>query len=530
MDMGFIQSIFSRVYGQELPFDAKDIFQSQKEFLSSLVEQYNLSPLYQNLGVKQEQLKSFDEKKLKEYLGHVSVVEYSSHIYPLVQDGLGITAFSPDLYIKTSGTSDAQAGGKLIPAQWSSLESEREAIQRTLAYYIDEHPHSKIFLPYSFALTAPFDEETNIGYVSWSLRRANRIIERTMFPSQKILRISDNATKREAILDELLDRITIPYIRSIHGVPAWPLAIIDMLIQKDKKQAQKILSKLEYVSIGWWAPSDYKQQFQKRLHKLWLQQQLSWSNNHNASEGFFGAQVREFSNLDFHWMVPLYKTNFFLFVPEDIYNQRKSENITTAQAIKKSRLLHEVRPQEVYFMLFANDRIPWLYDIKDKIHFKEQQDWDPLEYEVLGRHSMSSNLINEHLESDIIQKVLSVLAKQYDISTDHFVAWLELNDSKTSAEFHMILEWWSYTSSQLAMLTKEFDDLLGEYNTQWEFFRENDTRITACHIYLREYWFIREAMMQSWLGHEQSKIPFLSDHNYEAVVAPLLRIKKSSSR
>lgn len=89
-----------------------------------------------------------------------------------------------------------------------------------------------------------------------------------MFPSQHILRMKDNQTKRNAIVEELLERFSTPYLRSIHGVPAWPLAIIDMLIKRDKKAAKKILSKLEYISIGGGAPQDYKKQFQKRLDKL----------------------------------------------------------------------------------------------------------------------------------------------------------------------------------------------------------------------------------------------------------------------
>ena len=522
--MGFIHTAFAKLYGQDLPFETDEIFESQKEFLSHLVKDYDASPLYQILGIKQEQIKDLNAVWLKNYLAHGAIVDYQKHIYPLVKDERGITAEKADLSIKTSGTSDAYKWGKLIPAQWSSLELEREAIQRTLAYYIWEHPDSKVFLPYSFALTAPFDDTTNIGYVSWSLRKANKLVEWTMFPSQEVLSIANNQAKREAIVEELLNhKLNTPYLRSIHGVPAWPLAIIDLLIQRDAAQATKILSKLEYISIGGGSPGDYKQQFQSRLDQLGLTQTLGASNNHNASEWFFGAQARHFSDLEYQRMVPLYKTNFFLFVPEAIYHSRKDQDLSDAEMIQASHLLHEIQGDEVYFMLFANDRIPWLYDIKDKVQFRLQAQDDPLEYQVIGRYSMSSNLINEHIESDILQQVLQELSQEYVISTEHFVAGLELDPSKTSAVFHMILEGDRILSwEQISDLTAKFDALLGEHNTQWKFFRENNTRITDCKIYLQDRWFIREAMIQSGIGHEQSKIPLLSDHNYEAVVQPLL--------
>lgn len=79
--------------------------------------------------------------------------------------------------------------------------------------------------------------------------------------------------------------------------------------------------------------------------------------------------------------------------------------------IQKSHLLHEVQPDQEYFMLVANDRIPWLYDIKDRVVF-QKDDSGLLEYLVTGRHSMSSNIFNEHLESDHLDKVLLTLKKQ----------------------------------------------------------------------------------------------------------------------
>ena len=84
--------------------------------------------------------------------------------------------------------------------------------------------------------------------------------------------------------------------------------------------------------------------------------------------------MRNFGDLEFHAMAPLYQTNFFLLVPEDIYTQWKSQEIDDQYLINSSHLLHEVESEKPYFLLFANDRIPWLYDIKDKVQFSSHQE------------------------------------------------------------------------------------------------------------------------------------------------------------
>lgn len=114
------------------------------------------------------------------------------------------------------------------------------------------------------------------------MRRANAFFALIMYPSKRVISIKDPAKKRTAVIKELLRRK--PKIRSIHGVPSWPLSFIDELIEKNPKIAKRILRYCEYVSIGGGAPEDYKHQFEKRLRALGLEQQFFASNNHNASE------------------------------------------------------------------------------------------------------------------------------------------------------------------------------------------------------------------------------------------------------
>lgn len=79
------------------------------------------------------------------------------------------------------------------------------------------------------------------------MRYTNSLVEWTMYPSQKSLQIKNPEEKKQAIVNELLEKM--PTIRSFHGVPAWPLGIIDELISQDLQKAKQILKACEYVSI-----------------------------------------------------------------------------------------------------------------------------------------------------------------------------------------------------------------------------------------------------------------------------------------
>ena len=519
--MGIVNNAFRKFFDYASPSQKEDIFQQQKDYLSLLLESYTTSPLYINSYIKQEDVTKLTASELKSYLSQYDIIDYKKHIYPLVQEWSGITQALPDLHIKTSWTSDAYQWGKLIPTEWKTFKSERFSIERTLYHYLWANPDSKLLSPYSFSLTAPFDTVTMQWYISWAMRFHNIVVGWMMYPSQEVLSVVNYKEKKERIIQELFEKM--PTIRSFHGVPAWPLAIIDELISRDREKAKIILSQLEYVSIGWGAPLDYKKQYQQRLSILWLNQVLSWSNNHNASEWFFGSQIRNFSDLSFHRMLPVYETNFFLFVPSKSYKRRKDWELSFSDAIMQSHLLHEVVAWIEYFMLFANDRIPRLYDIKDRIIFFDSSEWGVLEYEVVWRYSMSSNLINEHIESDILQEIFDQLKLEwFAIDKNAFVAGIELNKNKTAGIFHLLIEWELSPWQSLENLTHRFDVLMGEYNTQWKAFREHNEKITNCFVVLRTSWFIRTTMIELWLAHEQSKIPHLSDHNYEMIVKPLL--------
>lgn len=519
-----INQFISNLFFSEIPTRSNS-FSIQKKIFQQLVSQYQSSPLYQILWIKQDKtiqdIDSCDEFRLKKYIAQYHFCDYQKHILPFCITNQWITTVHTDLFIKTSGTSDANSGGKLIPSQWKSFNNERTWIKRTLACYLRENQLSNIFFTRSFWLTAPFDELSKTWYVSGAMRYANKNYSYAMFPNNNILAISDWNQKKSKILEELIHKQIS--IWSVHGVPTWPLDIIQELIDCNESIARKILQKFEYVSIGWWPAWHYKQFFQNKLQNLWLSHNIYGSNNHNASEWFLWSQVRNFANLDYHWMSPVMQTNFFLFVPVDQFDNYKQGNIDYVALIMKSHFLHEVEYGTEYLMLFANHRIPRLYNIKDKVIFQKNDNFSDedtiLEYDVTWRYGMASNVFNEHIEVEHLYYVFDKLIKDwYDISKNSFVAGMQLLHNQWI--FHIIIEadTFLWHSEKLENL---FDKYLCEINDQWKLFRERG-KIQSLSLTIVSSDLIRKWLIALGKMHEQSKLPHLSDKNFDLIIEPLL--------
>ena len=525
----FINQCVSNFFLQDIP-TRNNSFLIQKKFLKTLISQYQSSPLYQTLWIKQDKtiddIISFDSYSLKNYFSQYSFCDYQKHILPCHHNKQWITSDAVDLFIRTSGTSDANSGGKLIPAEWKSFDNERIWIKRTLSYYLKENPVSNILFSTWFWLTAPFDIVSKIWYVSGAMRYAHKKYSYKMFPNNDILAISDWNIKKKTIIEELLHKKI--HIGSFHGVPTWPLDIIQELIDKDNIVAKRVLTDFEYVSIGWWPAWSYKESFQEKVQSLWLSQKIYWSNNHNASEWFLWAQVRNFGDLSYHWMSPVMQTNFFLFVPISLFDDYKNNSINYTTMITSSHLLHEVEYGIEYLILFANHRIPWLYNIKDKVMFQKNDNLSDentiLEYNVTWRYGMASNIFNEHIEIEHLYYVIERLIENwYGFSKNSFVAGMQLLDNQWI--FHIIVEseTLSYDSAKILQL---IDQYMGEINDQWKIFRWRN-KIQSLSLV-----FVSSGMIRKWLielgkMHEQSKLPHLSDKNFDCIIEPLLSyIKK----
>lgn len=437
----------------------------------------------------------FDYAKLKSYI-----------------DSETLTAEKP-LYIgRTSGTSDGNNGGKDIPITKLSLENgEQKAMKNTLCSVVFDYGWRFLVKGRALVLSGWFDGRR--WYISGIINHHSGYFgDYLTYPSKEILAESDRSKKKQRILADLRDNDV--RISSIHGVPTWPLELLQYIVDEDIELAKKVFAGIAYISIGWWPALDYKKRYKKLFESIGITQDIAFTNNHNATEWFFGSQQRNFTDLDFHRMRPHIRWNWFAYIPLSDYDSTNPWNYNSIIWI------HEVVPGIEYVQIVVNDRIPVPYIVKDIVEFNS--DW---EYIVTGRIGMASNVANEHIEQKHILECLQSLHDQYPDCSDYFaIAGMEITESNALI-FHRIIElkdveMWhlQFLNLPQPLIIEDFiHNRFIEHHEQYAGFVK---RWKIIWVKVRTVWSGQIIQHLKKLGrwHEQSKIPHIGNENYSQII------------
>lgn len=417
-----------------------------------------------------------------------------------------LTKEKPLYFGRTSWTSDGNNGGKDIPITKTSLKyGEQRAIKNTLCSIIFELWGKFLLQGKALVLSGGFDGER--WYISWIINHTSGYFgDLVRYPSKEILAEPDRTTKKQMILSDL--RANDTNITSLHGVPTRPLELIEYVVQEDLALAQKTFGQVTYVSIGGWPPLDYKVRYKNLFDSLWATHPIAFTNNHNATEWFFGSQQRNFTDLSFHWMVPHIWGNRFGYIPLD---KRNGEHTDLSYLI----WLHEVLPTIEYVQIILNDRIPVPYIIKDIVVFNTEG-----EYLVTGRVGMASNIANEHIEQKHILECLKDLNKTHQRLSEYFaLAGMELTkDNKLL--FHWIIEKWSDSLNTGVLGEGEIEERIHhrfvQHHEQYRIFAWR-WKIIGCKVTFFDQWEIIQQLGKQGRRHAQSKIPHIGNENYTLI-------------
>lgn len=429
----------------------------------------------------------------------------------------GTLTIEKPLYMgRTSWTSDGNTGGKDIPITKLSLDTGEVPGMKHILWHIIPHIWLKpIILGKALVLSASCDGYQ--GYISWIIRHYTHLISNSVsFPSSDRLMISDWSEKKQICLQTIKEQwITLT---SCHGVPCWPLELLDDLIQYDPLCARKTLRDFCYVSIWWWPPLEYKQRFKKLLESIDLHQSLYAVNNHTATEWFFGSQMRNFTDLEFHWMKPYIRGNRFGYIDYSTIDSTQPLNVQSLNVIP----LGEVKPGIEYLQVTINHRIPVPYVIKDLVTFNEHG-----EYLVTGRMGMASNVANEHIEQKHILNCLKDLRHNYQwLSTYFALAGMELTDDHKLI-FHRLIEYDKLSDNQIIYNTSDISKHIHHrFIAHHEQYRNFATKgkIISCQVTLLSTGSLINSLTKLWRRHGQSKIPHIGNSNYRELIVPIRKL------
>lgn len=454
-----------------------------------------------------KQIWLFDYAKLKPYI-----------------DSETLTAEKPLYMGHTSGTSDGNKGGKDVPITKLSLENgEQKAMKNTLCSVVFDFGWRFLVKGRALTLSGWFDGKG--WYISGIIKHHSGYFgDLLTYPSKVILAESDRTKKKQYILADLRDNEV--KITSIHGVPTWPLELLQYIIKEDIDLARKVFADIAYISIGWWPALDYKKRYKNLFESIGITQEIAFTNNHNATEWFYGSQQRNFTDLDFHWMRPHIRWNWFAYIPLSCFDTMTLWHYDT-KILWNIIWIHEVVPGVEYVQIVVNDRIPVPYIVKDIVEFNN--DW---EYIVTWRIGMASNVANEHIEQKHILECLSDLHAKYPECSDFFaIAGMELTESNTLI-FHRIIElkdvemWYAKSLNLPQSHNLPESHIIEDFIHSW--FKEHHEQYAGFVIKWKIIWVrarmvwpgqIKQYLQKSGRWHEQSKIPHIGNENYGNIIA-----------
>jgi len=184
--------------------------------------------------------------------------------------------------------------------------------------------------------------------------------------------------KWEVKLEKMARATMNENVTSLAGVPSWMLVLLRQVLEHKKVSSiREVWPNLELYFHGGVSFTPYADQFKK----IFDNENISYMQVYNASEGFFGIQDRVKAN---DMLLMLDYGVYYEFIPmEEIHHEQpRTYNIS------------EVNTNTVYEMVISTNAGLWRYRLGDTIKFTST---DPYRFIITGRTKHFINVFGEEL-------------------------------------------------------------------------------------------------------------------------------------
>jgi hypothetical protein len=271
-------------------------------------------------------------------------------------------------------------------------------------------------------------------------------------PGKKIARVRDWAEK----IEEIVENAPNWDIGFIVGVPAWLQLCMEKIIERYKlNNIHEIWPNLGVYVHGGVAMEPYKKGLQKLLGKP-----LIYIETYLASEGFLAYQTRP----DTKGMQLVINNNiYFEFVPFDEKHFDADGNILPDV---EPLMIHEVEENKDYAILISTNAGTWRYAIGDTIKFVDKERYEIV---ITGRTKHFLSLVGEHLSVDNMNKAVSIVASEMNISIPEFTV------TGIPYESSFAHHWYFATDDKVDenILVQKIDEELKKLNDDYEVERKH---------------------------------------------------------
>ena len=362
-----------------------------------------------------------------------------------------------------------------------------------LAYYLSNHPESRIFNGKSLILGGSHSPNYNlsnslVGDLSAILiENINPLANFVRVPKKETALLSDFEVKRDRIAHETLKQ----NVTNISGVPSWMLSVLVRVMELSGKQhLEEVWPNLEAFFHGGIAFTPYREQYKQIITKS----DMHYMETYNASEGFFGIQD---DPSDSSMSLMLDYGIFYEFLPMDEFGN-DHPNIVPLSGVETGRN---------YAMLISSSCGLWRYEIGDTIQFTST---NPYKFIITGRTKYFINAFGEELIMDNAEKGLEAACKATGAQISDYTAAPIYMDANAKCRHQWLIEFAKEPDS-IAQFAAVLDAKLQEINSDYEAKRFHNVTLQPLEIVVA-----RKELFNDWLKTKgklggQHKIPRLSN-------------------
>lgn len=396
-------------------------------------------------------------------------------------------------FAKSSGTSTGKS--KFIPVSKESLENcHYKGGKDLLAIYHHNHPNSKLILGKTLVVggSSKLNQLNGDSYFG----DLSAIIMKNFPFWVEIRRVPELAIALMEEWEDKIEKMAISTskedVSNISGVPSWTLVLLKKILELNKTDnLLDVWPNLELYMHGGINFSPYQAQFEKIIPS----KNMSYYENYNASEGYFGiqdqAKVKEM-------LLMLDYGIFYEFIP--IEHSEESNPITYP--------LEEVELYKIYEMVISTNAGLWRYRLGDTIQFTSIA---PFRIKVVGRTKHFINAFGEELMIHNAEKAIAFACEKTDAIINEFTAAPVYFESKKSGRHQWLIEF-EQLPDDLIHFSFTLDDELKKLNSDYEAKRHKDLILS-----LPEIIPIAKGSFHRWLKSKnklggQHKIPRLSNN------------------
>ncbi len=354
-------------------------------------------------------------------------------------------------FAKSSGTTADKS--KFIPVSKESLEDcHYKGGKDLISIYYNYNPDSRLFTGKGLVLGGSsevnqFSEDSYYGDLSAVIiKNLPFWAEYQRTPSMEVALMSEWEEKLERMAEVTAEQD----ITSIAGVPSWTLVLLKKVLEL--KNAQHIIDvwpNLELYAHGGVSFKPYLSQYRELIGS----DHVTYLENYNASEGFFGIQD-DFTGGENSLLLMLDYGIFYEFLP---MNELGKE-------FPDTKSLDEVVLDTNYALVISTNGGLWRYMIGDTVKFTSLR---PFRIQITGRTKHHINVFGEELIIDNAERALSMACDNCNASVKDYTACPVFMEGDSKGAHEWIVEF-ERRPSDLAQFVTELDRALQSINSDYE--------------------------------------------------------------